>query len=541
MGLIWESEETIQLRKVFRIRVKLQKLLLTPDDAVDDNALSKANVLLTELESLNINFSILMESKIGKILSIISRLNIPEYDINKRAEALLTKWKTYIPTPVAVSLYEAAVTASEQGPQNRLNLNFSDINGFDVFDNNEFGTSSNNDSLLPMNGRRRRRRNIYIHDSFTDLARMIYNNNNNNNGASSSNTNLNALFHDEPFDEESVTLLGNGGRRIRRATITNNNNNNNNNNNSNNTLSDVVSVPSINLLPFGSNRPITTSPLPSTVINSFEQESSNDNDSNENNGSNGNSTNLVRRSSIRGRNNNYNIRRSSRHAFFNHDGITYNDAPHISNTFHTNVMQESGTAESGREERTRYYTSFLNASPATTRTTQLIYSSQRQPNSNDNGEGRVSPSIVLNSDDTDSTETRLHPRRRNAVTSFTTATTNNLLTGNIMASPLPDTRITSFDNNNNNSSSNNNNSNNSNNNNINSNNNNNSQNEEGNRITTLLNSTNPVNRSNSGNHLSVGNNISTSTVTSSYTESINRPTYNSLSEVSPYDLGLLIR
>jgi len=45
---------------VFRIRVKLQKLLLTQDDIVDDNALSKANVLLTELESLNINFFILM-------------------------------------------------------------------------------------------------------------------------------------------------------------------------------------------------------------------------------------------------------------------------------------------------------------------------------------------------------------------------------------------------------------------------------------------------------------------------------------------------
>lgn len=45
---------------MFRIRVKLQKLLLTQDDIVDDNALSKANVLLTELESLNINFFILM-------------------------------------------------------------------------------------------------------------------------------------------------------------------------------------------------------------------------------------------------------------------------------------------------------------------------------------------------------------------------------------------------------------------------------------------------------------------------------------------------
>ncbi|ORX61181.1 hypothetical protein BCR36DRAFT_238328, partial [Piromyces finnis] len=213
---------TIQLRKVFRIRVKLQKLILTPDAVVDENALSKVNVLLTELESLNINFFILMESKIEKILSIISHLNISEYDINKRAEALVNKWRTHIPSHVAVSLYEAAVTASEQGQQNRLNLNLTDPNYHNSFNYNV--STTNNESLMPMNGRRRRRRNIYIHDNFTDLARMAYlNNNNNNNGASSSNSNFNTLLHDEPYDEESFTLIGNGGRHIRRTTITNNN------------------------------------------------------------------------------------------------------------------------------------------------------------------------------------------------------------------------------------------------------------------------------------------------------------------------------
>ena len=45
---------------MFRIRIKLQKLLLSQDNVIDDYALSKANVLLTELESLNINFFILM-------------------------------------------------------------------------------------------------------------------------------------------------------------------------------------------------------------------------------------------------------------------------------------------------------------------------------------------------------------------------------------------------------------------------------------------------------------------------------------------------
>ncbi|ORY03251.1 hypothetical protein LY90DRAFT_519565 [Neocallimastix californiae] len=187
MGLIWESEETIQLRKVFQIR----------------------------------------ESKIGKLLSIISRLNIPEYDINKRAEALLTKWKTYIPTPVAVSLYEAAVNASEQNQEDYSNFNYS-LNTQNINDNLPISDTNDilgmNDLLFPMNGRRRRRRNIYINDSFSNLTRMLYNNNNNNNnnnlnGVSSSNSGINALLRDDDqYNEENITLLGNGGRRREERT-----------------------------------------------------------------------------------------------------------------------------------------------------------------------------------------------------------------------------------------------------------------------------------------------------------------------------------
>jgi len=71
--------ETIQLRKVFQIRVKLQKLLLT-DTALDESFLSKANGLLTELESLNINFFILMVYKL--IITIIFSMIIYIFLLN---------------------------------------------------------------------------------------------------------------------------------------------------------------------------------------------------------------------------------------------------------------------------------------------------------------------------------------------------------------------------------------------------------------------------------------------------------------------------
>eukprot|EP00842_Homolaphlyctis_polyrhiza_P003309 jgi/Hompol1/397/HPOL_001328-RA len=81
------------------LRVKLQRFM-QQTDARSQTDFEKADIHLRQVEQFNISVNLFKETKIGKLIKHMSRMDLPvdEYRLIERCNTLLALWKSQLPS-----------------------------------------------------------------------------------------------------------------------------------------------------------------------------------------------------------------------------------------------------------------------------------------------------------------------------------------------------------------------------------------------------------------------------------------------------------
>jgi hypothetical protein len=93
--LLTEEKKT-SLESLLRLRVKLQKFINSTSKSEHDFV--KVDAYMKEAEEFPVDYELFRESKIGKVLKFVSKLELPQdsFDIVNRAHILINKWRSIL-------------------------------------------------------------------------------------------------------------------------------------------------------------------------------------------------------------------------------------------------------------------------------------------------------------------------------------------------------------------------------------------------------------------------------------------------------------
>ena len=90
------KEKKSSLENLLRLRVKLQKFINSQTKTEQDFV--KVDAYMKEAEEFPVDYQLFKESKIGKVLKFVSKLELPQdsFDIVNRAHILMNKWRSIL-------------------------------------------------------------------------------------------------------------------------------------------------------------------------------------------------------------------------------------------------------------------------------------------------------------------------------------------------------------------------------------------------------------------------------------------------------------
>lgn len=111
--LLTEEKKT-SLENLLRLRVKLQKFINSTSKTEQDFV--KVDAYMKEAEEFPVDYELFRESKIGKVLKFVSKLELPQdsFDIVNRAHILINKWRSILQDQVTEGSKDQITTFVEK-------------------------------------------------------------------------------------------------------------------------------------------------------------------------------------------------------------------------------------------------------------------------------------------------------------------------------------------------------------------------------------------------------------------------------------------